>query len=243
MIKTKPAVWLITLSIFRLLDKKESGELIRGPFPHGNINTIALKAIMIATIHRDKSKLESLDDLYTMAYSNLETTIQTGLERDKCFNQVLPFGIYDWQTPNKYVKRISITMEKWEGKPAGRLVSLRLSNDLVHLLNLSQGSLVGAQSLLGQLLGTLLAGVSEQLNQSSLVWSQARDLRDNASHESSSVGKSSLFAGKSWHNLLLGGFVTLVQTDSDTWLLVWCWWIWLWLLFVWIHGGKVTWYG
>lgn len=95
-------------------------------------------------------------------------------------------------------------------------MSSGLSNDVVDLLNLSQSSLVGTQSLLSQLLSSLLTGVSDQLDQSSLVWGQARDLRDNASDESSSLGGLTLQGRTSWGNLLSGGFVTLVQSDSDT---------------------------
>lgn len=95
-------------------------------------------------------------------------------------------------------------------------MSSGLGNDGVDLLNLSQSSLVGTQSLLSQLLGSLLTSVSDQLNQSSLVWGQAGDLRDDASDESSSLGDDTLLVGASWGNRLSGGFVTLVQSDSDT---------------------------
>lgn len=95
-------------------------------------------------------------------------------------------------------------------------MSSGLGNDGVDLLNLSQSSLVGTQSLLGQLLSSLLTSVSDQLDQSSLVWGQARDLGDNASDESSSLGNDTLLGGASWGNLFSGGFVTLVQSDSDT---------------------------
>lgn len=96
------------------------------------------------------------------------------------------------------------------------LVSSGFSDDLVHFLNLSQGSLVGTQSLLGQLLGSLLTGVSDQFDQSSLVWSKTGNLGDNASDEGSSLGQSTLSVRNLWGNLLLGGFVTLVQADSNT---------------------------
>lgn len=98
----------------------------------------------------------------------------------------------------------------------GDLVSSGLSNDGVDLLNLLQSSLVGTQSLLGQLLGSLLTGVSDQLDQSSLVWSQTGDLRDDALNESTSLGDTALEVDTSWGDLLGGGFVTLVQSDSDT---------------------------
>ncbi|KNE01387.2 hypothetical protein QG37_01574 [Candidozyma auris] len=97
-----------------------------------------------------------------------------------------------------------------------RLVSSGLSNDSVHLLNLSESSLVSTQSLLGQLLGSLLTGVSDQLDQSSLVWSQAGNLRHDASDELGSSGKGALSSGDLWSNLLSVDLVALVQTDSNT---------------------------
>lgn len=96
------------------------------------------------------------------------------------------------------------------------LVSSGLSNDLGHLLNLSDGSLVGTQSLLSQLSSSLLTGVSDQFDQSSLVWSQARDLRDDASDERGSLGQSTLSLRDLWSNLLRVDLVTLVQADSNT---------------------------
>lgn len=95
-------------------------------------------------------------------------------------------------------------------------MSSGLSDDVGHLFNLLQGSLVSTQSLLGQLLGSLFTGVSDQFDQSSLVWSQASNLRDNASDEGSSLGQSALSVRDLWSNVLLGGFVTLVQADSNT---------------------------
>lgn len=95
------------------------------------------------------------------------------------------------------------------------LVSSGLSDDLVHLLDLSESSLVSTQSLLGQLLGSLLTSVSDQFDQSSLVWSQAGNLRDDASDELGSLGKSTLSLGDLWSNLLSVDLVALVQTDSN----------------------------
>lgn len=95
-------------------------------------------------------------------------------------------------------------------------MSSGFSNDLVHFLNLLQGSLVSTQSLLGQLLGSLLTSVSDQLDQSSLVRSQAGNLSDDASDESGSLGKSTLSVRDLWGNLPLGGLVALVQTDSNS---------------------------
>lgn len=96
------------------------------------------------------------------------------------------------------------------------LVSSRLSNDLVHFFNLSQGSLVGTQSLLGQLLSSLLTSVSDQFDQSSLVRSQSGNLLDDVSDKLGSLGLSTLSVRDLWSNLLGGGLVTLVQTNCNT---------------------------
>lgn len=100
------------------------------------------------------------------------------------------------------------------------LVSSGLSNDVGHLLNLSDGSLVGTQSLLSQLSSSLLTSVSDQLDQSSLVRSQAGDLRDDASDEGGSLRRSTLSLGDLWGNFLGVDLVTLVQTNSNTLMLV-----------------------
>lgn len=136
------------------------------------------------------------------------------------YKQIKPheFNREIYMTTTKYffslVRRISITL--WEMIWERHLVSSGFSNDLVHFFNLSQGSLVSTQSLLGQLLGSLLTSVSDQLDQSSLVWGQARNLRHDRSDESSSLGESTLSVRDLWGNLLSGGLVALVQTDSNS---------------------------
>lgn len=49
-----------------------------------------------------------------------------------------------------------------------------------------------SQSLLGELSGTLVLGVSEQFDDSSLIWSKSCNFADQVSDESGSLGESSL---------------------------------------------------
>lgn len=49
----------------------------------------------------------------------------------------------------------------------------RLNDDALHLLNLSLGTAEGTESLLGELTGTLVHGVTEQLNNTALVGGKA----------------------------------------------------------------------
>lgn len=96
------------------------------------------------------------------------------------------------------------------------LVSSRFSNDLVHFFNLSQCSLVSTQSLLSELSGSLLTGVSDQFDHSSLVRSQTADFLDDVSDELSSLGQSTLSVRDLWCNNLGVDLVTFVQTSGNT---------------------------
>ena len=90
------------------------------------------------------------------------------------------------------------------------------SDDTVHLFNLLQGSLVGTQSLLGQLLGSLFTGVSDQFDQSSFVRSQPGDFRHDRSDELGSLGEGTLSVRDLGGDFLSGSLVTLVETNSNT---------------------------
>ena len=59
--------------------------------------------------------------------------------------------------------------------PASLLVtgSPALSDDLGHLVDLSLGAAEGAESLLGQLSRTLVLGVTEEFDDTALVWGKA----------------------------------------------------------------------
>lgn len=92
----------------------------------------------------------------------------------------------------------------------------RLGNNGGHLLDLSQGSLVSTQSLLCQLLGSLLTSVSDQLDQSTLVRGEASNLLDNVAHKRRSLRKSTLSVRDLGSGLLGVSLATLVQSNSDS---------------------------
>lgn len=68
----------------------------------------------------------------------------------------------------------------------------RLGDHVVQFLDFSLGSSVCSQSLLGELSGTLVLGVSEQLDDSSLIWCESGDFSDQVSDECRPLGESSL---------------------------------------------------
>lgn len=136
---------------------------------------------------------------------------------DLCHSRGASFGSESFYGPQSiYTPYVNVLALHYVKMMDENLVSSGLSNDVVDLLDLSQGSLVSTQSLLSQLLSSLLAGVSDQLDQSSLVRSQARHLRNDASDESGSLGESTLSVRDLRSNLLSGDLVTLVQADSNT---------------------------
>lgn len=91
-----------------------------------------------------------------------------------------------------------------------------LSNDVVDLLNFTLSSREGTQSLLGDLSSSLLTSVSDQLHQSSLVWSQTGNLSDDRTDKGGSLGSSTLSVRDLWDLLQLFNLSTLVETSSDT---------------------------
>lgn len=90
------------------------------------------------------------------------------------------------------------------------------SNDGTHLLNLVLSSLLGTKSLLCELSSSLISEVSDQIDDSSLVWRQSSDLLDQIPDEGGPLGGPSLSLGWSWSDLLCSDLVALVQTDSNS---------------------------
>jgi hypothetical protein len=70
-----------------------------------------------------------------------------------------------------------------------------LSNDALELVDLGLGTAEGTESLLGELTGTLVLGVAEQLNDSALVGSKASNLLDDLTDESSALAQVTLGSG------------------------------------------------
>lgn len=91
-----------------------------------------------------------------------------------------------------------------------------LSNDSGHGLNLSLSTAESSKLLLGELTGTLLLGVTDQLNNSSLVRSETSNFLDNVTNEGSS-GRGSTLSGGDTGSLLSGGdLVALVDANGNS---------------------------
>lgn len=97
-----------------------------------------------------------------------------------------------------------------------RLMTSGFLDNSLHLLNLSEGSLVSTQSLLGELLSSLLTSVSDKFDDSSLVWGKTGNLTDNLSDKRGSLGEGTFTVGDLWSNGSLGNLVTFVCSNSDT---------------------------
>lgn len=92
-------------------------------------------------------------------------------------------------------------------------MTLCFLDNVLHLFQLSLSSGVSTQSLLGELSGSLLTRVSDQLNDSSFVWRQTSDLTDQLSNKVSSLADSDSLL---WSNGLWGDLVSLVSTYCNT---------------------------
>lgn len=91
-----------------------------------------------------------------------------------------------------------------------------LSNDSGHVLALSLTTLERTKLLLSELTGTLLLGVTDQLDDSLFVRSEAGDFTDEGSNEGRSLGGGTLSVGWlcSWGSW--GDLVALVKTDGES---------------------------
>lgn len=93
------------------------------------------------------------------------------------------------------------------------LMSSGSSNDIRHLLHLSLGSLLGTESLLSELLGSLVTGVSKKIDDSSLVWGKTSNLLDQVLDEDGSLR---WLVRRSLGDLLGFNLVSLVLSDNNT---------------------------
>ena len=91
----------------------------------------------------------------------------------------------------------------------------RLSNDLVHLLNLSLGAAESAEFLLSELAGTLLLRVTEEFDNAALVRSKTGDLVDNVADKGVLGGELSLSV-ETGSRGSGGDLVALVGTDGNS---------------------------
>jgi len=78
--------------------------------------------------------------------------------------------------------------------------SPRLGDDLCHLIHLSLGTAERTEPLLGELASTLILAVTEQFNDTTLIWRQSGDLPHNFSDECRALADATFGAGNpgSW---------------------------------------------
>ena len=92
----------------------------------------------------------------------------------------------------------------------------RLSDDTLELVDLGLGTAESTESLLGELTGTLVLGVTEQLNDSALVGSEASNLLDDLADEGSALAQVALGSGDTGLDDTGSGFVALVEANGQT---------------------------
>lgn len=92
----------------------------------------------------------------------------------------------------------------------------RSGDDVVHVLNLSLSTAESTELLLGELSSSLITGVSQQLNDSSLVRSLAGNLLDEVSDKSGSLRESTLSSRNSSGGGSGSDLVALVGSNSDS---------------------------
>jgi hypothetical protein len=95
-----------------------------------------------------------------------------------------------------------------------------LSNDLSHVFALGLTTLKRTELLLSELTGTLLLGVTDQLDDSLFVRSETGDFTDEGSDEGGSLGGGTLSVGWlcSWGSW--GDLVALVKTDGESYTIL-----------------------
>lgn len=92
----------------------------------------------------------------------------------------------------------------------------RSGDDVVHVLNLSLSTAESTELLLGELSSSLITGVSQQLNDSSLVRSLAGNLLDEISDKSGSLREGTLSSRDSSGGGSGSDLVALVGSNSDS---------------------------
>jgi len=93
--------------------------------------------------------------------------------------------------------------------------SPRLSNDTLQLIDLGLGTTESTEPLLGQLTRTLVLAVSEEFDNTALIWSKSRNLLDNLPNERSLLAQVTLGPADSGLDNACLGFVALVKTDGE----------------------------
>ena len=91
----------------------------------------------------------------------------------------------------------------------------RLSNDLVHLLNLSLSTAESTEFLLSELTGTLFLRVTEKFDNTSLVRSKTSNLVDDITNKSV-LGRKLSLSVETGSRGSGGDLVSLVSTNGDS---------------------------
>lgn len=91
-----------------------------------------------------------------------------------------------------------------------------IGDDALELVDLLLGTAEGTESLLGELTGTLVLAVAEQLDDSALVGGKTRNLLDDLTDEGGALAQVALGAGDAGLDNAGGGFVALVQANGQT---------------------------
>lgn len=90
-----------------------------------------------------------------------------------------------------------------------------LGDDTLEGVDLGLGTAEGTEPLLGELTGTLVLGVAEQLDAAALVGGEAGDLLDDVTDERGALAQVTLGAGDSGLDNTGGGLVAAVDTNGQ----------------------------
>jgi len=90
-----------------------------------------------------------------------------------------------------------------------------IGDDSGHLLDLLLGAEEGSESLLGELTGTLILGVLDQLHDAALVGSEASDLTDEGADEDDALASDALLVGHGSLQRTDGGDVSVVLSRTN----------------------------
>jgi len=88
-------------------------------------------------------------------------------------------------------------------------------DDVCKIFHLCLGTSKGTKPLLRQLTGTLVLAVSEQFNDTTLVWCEASNLFDDLPHESGPLAQVTLRPRWLWLRDSSLGLVAFVQADGQ----------------------------
>jgi hypothetical protein len=98
------------------------------------------------------------------------------------------------------------------------LMTTLLSNNVGELLNLCLSANKGTESLLAELLGTLILRVLDQFHDTTLIRSKSSDFTNKIADELGALALNTLLVGRSDLEFTAGSDVTLVEANSDSML-------------------------